>query len=462
MKEEFKDLIGRDVVVNKICHLINYMKEDETFCLALNGDWGSGKSSVLKLLHQKLSSNEEYILIKYDAWKNSFYSDPLIAILYSILDSIKEYFVYADTFEKQLKRCGRVFTKTLKEFMDKCKKYSDMKTRLACYFIQKIAEVIKAVNNNILDDKNFEEFKSYQRLLVQAQELLNEVVSFPLYKGKQTKLIIMVDEIDRCLPSEQLRILERLHHLFEVNNCAVIVSLNQTAIEDTFNKSFGGDGKEYLRKFFKYTFNIQIQWKTLLRNSLLDAVNEFNNLLNENNLLQEEDVFFVCQYIENIHSRIASYSSIKKMENRLIARFISDIKKVLDTISIDKLNYIYFYFVVIMLFYRMFSSSEFEKCFLGEHNSDYYEDSFARFQTPPQIEASFRYYTRNGSHNFDLYLNAKANEYNYLHNKCLFKNTERDVEVDKFFNTTLSVQPKWEWDIVKNLLQEINNYSLGN
>ena len=349
MKEEFKDLIGRDVVVNKICHLINHMKEDENFCIALNGDWGSGKSSVLKLLQQKLSNNEEYILIKYDAWKNNFYSDPLIAILYSILDSIKDYFIYTDTIEKKTKICRRVLTKTLKEYVDKGKSSSDVKIRLGCYIIQKIAEIIKAVNNNILDDKNFEEFKSYQRLLGQAQEILNEIVSYPLYEGKQTKLIIMVDEIDRCLPNEQLKVLERLHHLFEVKNCAVIVALNQTAIEETFEKSFGGNGKEYLRKFFNYNFNIGIQWKILLKNSLLDIINEFNNSINEKNLLQEEDVDFVCKFIESIISHINSFSSTKKkMENRLIERFICDAKKVLNTIPIDKLNYIYFYYNVIL------------------------------------------------------------------------------------------------------------------
>jgi predicted KAP-like P-loop ATPase len=326
------------------------MKEDENFCLALNGDWGSGKSSVLKLLHQKLSNNEEYILIKYDAWKNNFYPDPLIAILYSILDSIKEYFIYTDTLEKKAKRCKRVLTKTLKEFVSKGKDFQDIKIRLGCYILQKIVQVIKAVNSNILDDKNFEVFKSYQRLLGQAQEILNEIVSYPLYEGKQTKLIIMVDEIDRCLPSEQLKVLERLHHLFEVKNCAVIVALNQTAIEETFEKSFGGNGKEYLRKFFNYNFNIEIQWKTLLRNSLLDIINEFNNSIDENNLLQVEDVDFVCKFIESIISHINSFSSTKKkMENRLIERFISDVKKVLDTIPIDKLNYMYFYFAIIML-----------------------------------------------------------------------------------------------------------------
>lgn len=462
MKEEFKDLIGRDIVVNKICHLIDHMKEDENFCLALNGDWGSGKSYVLKLLHQKLSNNEEYILIKYDAWKNNFYPDPLIAILYSILDSIKEYFIYIDTLEKKAKRCKRVLTKTLKEFVSKGKDFQDIKIRLGCYILQKIVQVIKAVNSNILDDKNFEVFKSYQRLLGQAQEILNEIVSYPLYEDKQTKLIIMVDEIDRCLPNEQLKVLERLHHLFEVKNCAVIVALNQTAIEETFKKSFGGNGKEYLRKFFNYTFNIQIHWKKLLKNSLIDVINEYNELLEENKLLKEEDVDFVCKHIEGIVSNINSISSTyNKIEDRLVKRFIDDVKKVLRTIPTNSLNYLYFYFAITILFTRIYASSEFEKCFDG-NNAGRYENPILKYQSDTKTYGSYSYYLRDGSYSFSLHTNSKANEYNYLFNKCLFRNTERDAEVDKFFNTTLLIQPKWEWDIVKNLLQEINNYSLGN
>ena len=76
-----EDKIGRAEIVNNVCGLIHSLKKDENFCLAINGAWGSGKSFVLGLIEEKLRQVPEYVVIKYDAWENSFYSDPLIPIL---------------------------------------------------------------------------------------------------------------------------------------------------------------------------------------------------------------------------------------------------------------------------------------------------------------------------------------------------------------------------------------------
>ena len=88
------DLIGRNEIVEKISALIKNLSKGEHYCLALDGEWGSGKSFVINMLEEKLKLNNEYFIVKYDAWENSFYSDPLIALLYCILDGLQENFHY--------------------------------------------------------------------------------------------------------------------------------------------------------------------------------------------------------------------------------------------------------------------------------------------------------------------------------------------------------------------------------
>jgi len=53
--------------------LVDSLGKDKNFCLSLNGAWGSGKSFVLSMIEEKLLQKSEYIVIKYDAWENSFY-----------------------------------------------------------------------------------------------------------------------------------------------------------------------------------------------------------------------------------------------------------------------------------------------------------------------------------------------------------------------------------------------------
>ena len=89
MSESTKDKIGRGPNIEKIRYLIDNLPLDDYFCHSLDGVWGSGKTFVMEKLKEELKGqNEHYLVVTYDAWKNNFYADPLIAILYCILDSI--------------------------------------------------------------------------------------------------------------------------------------------------------------------------------------------------------------------------------------------------------------------------------------------------------------------------------------------------------------------------------------
>ena len=45
-----EDKIGRQEIVDKICSLVDNLQKDKYFCLALNGDWGSGKTFVMQMI----------------------------------------------------------------------------------------------------------------------------------------------------------------------------------------------------------------------------------------------------------------------------------------------------------------------------------------------------------------------------------------------------------------------------
>lgn len=69
--------------------LVDSLHKDQNFCLSINSAWGSGKSFVLRMIEKQLVKKQEYIVIKYDAWENTFYSDPLITILTCLIDGIE-------------------------------------------------------------------------------------------------------------------------------------------------------------------------------------------------------------------------------------------------------------------------------------------------------------------------------------------------------------------------------------
>ena len=80
-----EDTIGRDKFIEKVISLINFSDNTKAWHFAIDGEWGAGKSFVLNMIEDRLQDREDIVYIKYDAWKNDFYEDPIIAILYTIL-----------------------------------------------------------------------------------------------------------------------------------------------------------------------------------------------------------------------------------------------------------------------------------------------------------------------------------------------------------------------------------------
>ena len=265
-----QDKIGREDFVNKICGLVDSLGKDKNFSMAINGAWGSGKTFVLDMIEEKLSERQEYIVIKYDAWENNFYPDPLIAILSCVIDGIDEKLYLLDRKKERAMKAAKSGVNTLAKVSAKIEKLQTV--------IEGIKNIIKIFHNPI-DTAALGDFKSYQKLLKTTKEILNEITQAGEYREKQTKLVILVDEIDRCLPDEQLKVLERLHHLFKVNNCAVIVAMNCKCVSKTVKKIYDMDGSEYLRKFFSLTYKLD--------KKLVKKIEKTNNFLRLNRLETE-------------------------------------------------------------------------------------------------------------------------------------------------------------------------------
>ena len=107
-----------------------------------------------------------------------------------------------------------------------------------------------------------------------------------------------MDELDRCLPEYTIKVLERLHHLFnEIPNVQVILSIDAGQLEHVVQQIYGEgtDAKKYLKKFIQFELKLSIgklnsnfneRFKEYIRNfevlhsttSIAD-VEEFNALL---------------------------------------------------------------------------------------------------------------------------------------------------------------------------------------
>ena len=69
----------------------------------------------------------------------------------------------------------------------------------------------------------------------------------------------MVDELDRCLPSYAIKVLERIHHVFnELENVVVIIAMEKKQMSNSLHQIYGDemDVDRYLKKIISLSFKL--------------------------------------------------------------------------------------------------------------------------------------------------------------------------------------------------------------
>jgi hypothetical protein len=72
------------------------------------------------------------------------------------------------------------------------------------------------------------------------------------------RLVIVIDELDRCRPSFALEILEKIKHLFSVKNVVFLLVMNKQQLEEAIKSVYGAniDAHTYLQKFINVETSI--------------------------------------------------------------------------------------------------------------------------------------------------------------------------------------------------------------
>ena len=197
---------------------------------------------------EEVALKNSYFPVYYNAWLYDDHTDPLLSLLYVVV-----------------KKCEKIINPQLtKEKSDRIKQMLQSIQVNFPFFSINGEQVVNAVSNKNI----FEEIQLAEDIRNEVKLIFDEVIV-----EQAQKLVIFIDELDRCRPSYALEMLERIKHYFDDDRIIFVVSVNKEQLTHTITTYYGEgfDSTGYLNKFF----DIEAYLPTLSINN--NEINEYRD-----------------------------------------------------------------------------------------------------------------------------------------------------------------------------------------
>lgn len=279
------DLLNNEAIATTIIGLLRE-KPDSPVTIGVHGDWGAGKSSVLEMIEAGFSGNEDVLCLKFNGWRFQGFEDAKIALIEGIVTglvekrpalnkaagAVKDVFKRIDWLKVAKKAGGLAVTA-----------FTGIPTPDQIGAVVDSLEALLADPSKLATKANLsnaiDEFKSVLKP-GETKNVPEEVEAFrkafdQLLKDAGIKqLIVLIDDLDRCLPDTAIETLEAIRLFVFTARTAFVVAADEAMIEYAVRKHFPDlpettgprdYARNYLEKLIQVPFRIPALGETETR-----------------------------------------------------------------------------------------------------------------------------------------------------------------------------------------------------
>lgn len=237
--------IGRNRSVFRFVELLDNI-DGECCTIAVNGEWGAGKTFFIKQTKLILDAQNpqsamadetratinkslpkdfpeigSYATVYYDAWLCDNTDDPILSLVYATINSAQS------DFSVEKKRSLWDGAAALAEALS--------------------GRNVESLLHTVRGDDIFTSLKDADDIRLMVKEFINALI-----EEHGNRLVIFVDELDRCKPDFAIRFLERIKHYFDDDRVTFVFSVSLTQLQCTVKNYYGAEfnATRYLDKFF--------------------------------------------------------------------------------------------------------------------------------------------------------------------------------------------------------------------
>ncbi|MBN2892015.1 MAG: AAA family ATPase [Bacteroidales bacterium] len=241
-----------------LCNFIN--SSEMPITVALQGEWGSGKTSLMNRLDAKLCKNKtgEFYGIWLNTWhfallKNdeSIFIEIISSLIEQVIDiSRKEHPEKFKRLISEVYSVGKNIFKGLTKIA--------MKTAVS----QLSEQAAGDIDSTFFSENNTGKF-NISDLRDKLNELVSQVIEKNIEKGITKKaFVFFIDDLDRIEPTVAVTILELLKNIFDIDNCVFVLAIDYEVVVKGLKHKFGemnDNNEREFRSFFDKIIQLPFQ-----------------------------------------------------------------------------------------------------------------------------------------------------------------------------------------------------------
>lgn len=336
--ETNSDFIDYQHLVNAVTSIVNNVNLLPC-SIGVFGDWGSGKSSLMRMVEETYLGDKDVLIINFNGWLFEGYEDTKTVLMGRIVNEIIKK-------RKPQDKALKIAAKLLKK-IDLLKIGQSAVKHGAGFMLMGPAGLALTTTSDILSklsNADYEEYIKKQNENTDPDEILkNDIQEFHLAFEeliKETnlkKIVVLIDDLDRCSPDTVIGTLEAIKLFLFAKNTAFVIGADERLIKHAVRRRFPeipGDntevGRDYLEKLIQYPIRIPplndlelTTYINLLFTNLYTDIGEFEHI--RISVLEEKnkDQFGFTFRLENANEFVTEVNENLKEALLLSAQLVS-------------------------------------------------------------------------------------------------------------------------------------------
>lgn len=232
------DTFGIGMYVDGLCNFI--VNCDSPMTISIQGDWGSGKTSMMNMIKEKISDKVHPIW--FNTWQFSQFqmqNELTVSMLCALLSEL-------DYSQEKVKKVVGFLSGAAKT--------------AAGILTEMVAGGIAADKvTGALEGGNLDFAEEIKNLKIKFQEAVND----KLKKTQKDRVVIFVDDLDRLQPSKAVELLEVLKVFLDCENCVYVLAVDYEVVTQGIKQKFGDmvgeqKGKSFFDKIIQLPFKMPV------------------------------------------------------------------------------------------------------------------------------------------------------------------------------------------------------------